>query len=229
MVSLENLKDRLTALPDKRKRAELGERFAVHLAQAKVARQKLESAITSSAFADEALPSKAYLDVASRVRKAAQQALRLRDDLTADSGRIADNSIENRFALLSEHASGALDQCKAVWKKEVESKVGNWVALSGFVRNILPKEGRELQSAVTSLQGAMNMPPASATDSKRIQGDLRDLTRLVNALDLEGTFGQFLRATASGKGAKARLLLDADVQKKLEEYKLWDVFSVRIS
>ena len=229
MVPLADLKQRLSALPDKRKKAQLGERFQACLQQARGARDKVESALSLITFSQEALPSKAYGEVRSRVRKAAQQALRLRDDLRGEPTRIADASVENRFTLLGEHAADALAQCKSAWKKEVELKVGNWVALAGSVRAILPKEGRELQGAVSSLQGVSNSPPTNSGDAKRIQKELKDLTRLVNDLGLEGTFGEFLRATASGKGAKARLLLDPEVQRKLEEYNLWDVFSVRIS
>lgn len=228
MTTLAELRDRLSALPDKKKKAQLGERFAIHLQQVKAAREKAANALASSTLANEVLPSKGYSEVQSRVRKAAKQAGRLAKDLEANPEKVSDDSIESRFALLGEHATGSIDQCRTVWKREVESKIGNWATLATSIRRFLPKEGGQLERAVSSLRATADSPPSSQKSVQQLTRDLKELTELVGELGLEGAFGAFLRSAAD-TGAEAKTLLNPEIQKKLDELKLWGVFRVRLS
>ena len=93
MITLAELKERLSSLPDKRKRAELGATFAAHLGKVQVSRQKAERALAVCSFAEGLLPSAGYSEANSRARKAGQQAGRLQKKLEATPESIREVSV----------------------------------------------------------------------------------------------------------------------------------------
>jgi len=229
MATLVELKERLSSLPDKRKRAELGATFAAHLGKVLVSRQKVERALTVASIAEEILPSAGHTEAKTRARKAGQQAVRLQKKLEAAPESICETSVDHSFMILNDHAEAAWRECNAAWEKELEAKVKDWAILVEVMNRLVPQQGGRLRTAVSALQNAKNKPPGSRAEASQIENHLKDLTDIVAKLGLKGAFGQFLRAAASQQGAGSKDLLDPEVQEKINQHKLWNVFRVKFS
>jgi hypothetical protein len=229
MITLAELKERLSSLPDKRKRAELGATFAAHLGKVQLSRQKAERALAVCSLAQELLPSTGYSEANARARKAGQQASRLQKKLEGTPEGIREASVDHSFTILNDHAEAAWKECSAAWEKEVDAKVKDWATLVDVMSRLVPQQGGRLRTAVSALQSAKNRPPGSKTEARQIEDHLKDLNDVVGKLGLKGAFGKFLRATASQQGADSKDLLDPEVQEKINQHKLWNVFRVKLS
>jgi len=229
MTTLAEIKARLSSLPDKRKRADLGATFAAHLGKVQVSRQKVQRAMTVTPFAEELLPSAGYSEATSRARKAGQQAARLQKRLEGTPESIGEDTVDRSFTILNDHAESSWKECSAAWEKEVDVKVKDWATLVEVMNRLVPQHGSRLRTAVSALQSAKNKPPGNKAEASQIEDHLKNLTDIVGKLGLRGSFGQFLRAAASQQGAESKDLLDAEVQEKINQHKLWSIFRVKLS
>ena len=94
---------------------------------------------------------------------------------------------------------------------------------------LVPQQGGRLRTAVSALQSAKNKPPGSKVEARQVAEHLKDLNDVVGKLGLKGAFGQFLRAAATQQGADSKDLLGSEVQEKINQHKLWNVFRVKLS
>lgn len=228
MTTISELKARLLSLPQKRTQADLGAVFTAHLQQITVAKERVRRARICSSYANEALPSSRYANAQSYATKAAQQALRIQTKLKANPESVKDDAVGNGFIAVNEHATNAWRNCGEAWDREIEEKVRDWAALVDVLNKLVPGQGRRLRGAVSALQAWRGKPPETSTDAKKVRQQLQDLNEIVASLGLKDEFGRFLKAVTMPNGAELRLVLSKDVQERLNDHKLWEIFRIKL-
>lgn len=223
------LKDRLEALPARREAAEQGDRFERFQNQAAAARSAVAQAFVAAEIATKVLDDPGYREVHKRVRRATKRAASLRDELLDDVAAVTTDQTGNAFAGLTETSIGALDYCKATWKRTIETKLrGRAVLVEKLPSNVLGDVGPELRKTIKGLQQESARPPATSTDADRVSKLLLDFDRYVQGLQLEGQVGKFLQALATDSGASLELLKDDSVLNFLNEHQLWSAFRIKL-
>lgn len=228
MVSIRELKDRLTVLPERRIQAELGAVFASHLKNTVDARQKVERALSCAKHAQTVLPSTRYTGAASNALKAVQQAARLHEKLNAASDSIREDSVNRIFITINDCANSASKMLADAWTREVDEKVRDWAQLGDVLSRLSAAHGKRLRSAVTALQAAKNSPPENKAGAVQIRQRLEELNEIVGSLGLKDDFGRFLKAATTQQGADLKAVLSTKVQEKINDLNLWDFFRVKL-
>ena len=228
MKTFASLKSRLEALPAIREGRQHEANYAGFLAKGVPAAEKLVTALNASAHAASVLPSADYHEASKKIRSAGRSASGLRKKLEAEPAAVAASGTEKSFILLFENAADALKISQSAWETELQNKVKDWEAIQDVVAKLIPAQGGRLRKAIRALQTAKDALPQTKEAAAQVKVDLEELRDSVAKLDLQGPFGEFLRATASPEGADLHLLND-DVAKVIASHQLQKVFRVRVS
>jgi hypothetical protein len=224
-----NLKSRLEALPSIREGRQHDARYAAFLANAISATEKLQKALNASTHAAPVLPALGYDEALKTIRSVSKRASRLRDKLNIEPAAVAESSTEESFTRLFEDATLALKSCQSAWETELQAKIKDWEAIQDVVAKLMPAQGGRLKKAIWALQTAKNDLPLTKEAAAETRSHLDDLKDSIANLDLQGPFGEFLRAAASPDGADLNLLLNEEVSKVIAKHQLQKVFRVRLS
>lgn len=228
MIEFSDLKTRLAALPEKRELAKAGDHFAAYLGILKTARERVSTVLSASAHLHLALPSLNCETPVANAMKAVRQAVQLRETLIDNPKAITETHVVRGFELLKQAAESAATGLREAWARGIEGRLREKAALLRLLEQVLPQPGRVLKRIVTGIQSE-NDPPTSKEAAKRIQDAFAELDKLAGQLELDGAFGDFLRAAASPGGADPKALLDPDVKKGFDKHSLWKSFRVRSS
>jgi hypothetical protein len=228
MKTLSELKAALTALPDKRRRAKAGSQFSAYLAHLKTARQRIALVTAAAGQIKEFVPFVNPEPQLAGALKAARQAAQLRDTLVKQPENIADSQTQRALDLLQKAAETAANGLRDTWTRGLEAKVKEKGAIVKLLTEVMPVQGRQLKKVVASLQSE-TAPPTDKESAKRVRDLFGELDKVVAGLELDGPFGDFLRAAASSDGADPKTLLDPEVKKAFDKYGLWKSFRVRSS
>lgn len=235
MKTLANLKERLEALPERRKGIRQGGLFDQFLSKASPAKEQLVAASNGVIYAAPVLPSPEY-DVARRsVRSSARIAKNLAEKLRGDANTISDRGTEDSFVKLTDYANNAFKKATSGWQAAVQAKIEKWEIIAEVVAAIakenlgIREQAKRLKSSVDALCLAKDALPKSQKEAAAVDKHLKELTDAISKLGLNTPFGKFLQDTASEQGA---LLSDAEeetVAQQIKSLKLTKVFRVRLS
>lgn len=228
MMPLAELKAGLASLPEKRKKAKAGDHFAAYLSLLKTAHERVALVASASPHVKASLPAVNCDTSVANAGKAARQAAQLREALAKDPEGISEAQTQRGFDALKQAAESAANGLKDAWARGIEAKLREKGAVVKLLETVLPQQGKMLKRIVTNLQHETT-PPSTKESAKRVQDSFAELDRIAGQLDLDGPFGDFLRAAASDAGAEPKALLDPEVRKGFDKHGLWKSFRVRSS
>lgn len=226
---LDQLKQRLVALPEKKKRAQQAGRFKTLREKTVRARAQVEEALAAAHNARKIADDPAYKDVLIQVRKAKRRAESLRTKIAENTEMVTTPQADTGFGALGEHADSALLTCQKVWRRVIDNKLRGRAELASVVQRLVPRDGPEFRSTVDKLTQERERLPVTTKDAERAAQLLARFDELISQLHLEGPAGDFLQAVATDRGAPAAKLLDPEVRKFLDDHKLWTVFAVKLT
>jgi hypothetical protein len=237
MKTLNDLKTRLSALPDIRESRTHKGLYAAFLKKSTAAAENLQKAERGASHASVILPATGYSGAAKTIKSSSGIASRLRAKLTDNPGAIVETSIDTSFTRLFENASSALKACQTTWETQLESKIKDWQAIAEVVSSLgeeedakaLKTQARKLKASIDSLVESKKNLPQAEKDVSKAKNDLNELTNSVSQLGLDTPFGKFLQDAASPRGADLGAFQDEAVSKQIAELKLDKVFRVRLS
>jgi hypothetical protein len=227
MNTLSNLKQRLQALPKLREGRDQEETYASLLKKTVICKEHVEHASAGAVHAEKALPCADYDEVLKKISRIALSARKLKADLDDAPVRILEGGVEKRFTRMNETASSAWEQCKKVWKREVEAKVRDWLLLCDVICKVFGNEGSMLKSTVISLNNTQI--PETEAEAQKVLGHLNALSDAIGKLDLETAFCKFLKAVASPQGASLSDAQKADVKEVITKHNMEHVFRVKLT
>lgn len=226
---LEELKKRLAALPEQRLRARQAGRFKALREKAAKSRAQAEEALAAAQNATKVVNDPGYLEVIKQVRKARRRAETLRTKIEGNAEVVAGSDTDKSFGALGEHTEKALRLCQNLWRQIIDKKLRGRAELASVVQRLVPGDGPQFRSTVDQLTRERDRLPVSAEDAQRAAQLLERFDVLIGRLRLEGPAGEFLQAVATERGAAATQLLDPEVRKFLDDYKLWSIFAVKMA
>jgi hypothetical protein len=235
MKTLTSLKERLEALPERRKGIKQHGLFDQFLSKVTPAKEQLVAASCGIDYAAPVLPSIEY-DVARRsVKSSARIAKNLTEKLRGDANTISDRGTEESFVKLIDYAKDAFKKVTLGWQSELQAKIAKWETISKVVAAIaqgnpsIREKANQLKSSVDALLSAKDSLPRSPKDVESVEHNLKQLTEAISNLGLETQFGKFLQDAASDKGALLSDLEDESVAEQIKTLKLTNVFRVRLT
>jgi len=237
MKTLNNLKERLLALPSVLEGRKHEALYAAFLERSLVAQRKLAEASLAVLHGDQVLPSADYGEPRKTVKTCAGSASRLKEKLSADAAAVAEAGVDKSFTRLSENADAALKTCQVAWQESLQAKIKDWEAISEVVSKLGDGEGakslkvqaRRLKEAIGSLQSAKAKLPQSKQDADKVLTHLKDLGDSVSNLGLNTPFGKFLQEAASASGADLAAVQKDEVSEMIKKHSLQKVFRIKLS
>lgn len=229
-MKLIDLKQRLEMLPARKRIGDQGARFSTFLERAQKARKSATEAVEAAQFAKQALAEFDEKEVLSRARQAGRAARRLHKKLSDNTDAVSEANMDTGFAGLVSQSTSALDQCKWVWTRLIESKLLGRAALADVVAQIAPlkPKGEKMQQTVGKLRNAAPRLPSKAKDAQSASDLIAEFDALMITVGLNDEVGDFLREVAGPNGATVKSLESPKVRAFLDEHKLRGVFRVRL-
>jgi hypothetical protein len=237
MKTLNDLKNRLNALPAIREGRKHEGLYGAFLKNSIAAAEKLQKAERGAYHASVILPAPGYSGAAKTIKSASSIASRLRTKLTESPGDIVEANIESSFTRLFDNASSALKTCQTTWETQLQSKIKDWQAIAEVVSKLgegedakaLKAQAQKLKASIDSLDESKKSLPQAEKDVSKAKKNLEELTNSVSQLGLDTPFGKFLQDAASPRGAELSAFQDGAVSKQITELKLDKVFRIRLS
>lgn len=237
MKTIADLKQRLEALPTRRKEIEHEDKYAQFLDKTAAAKEKIDQVFIALPLVDSVLPTPSYKEARTKLNRAARSAAGIAQKLKKDAALISDSSVDKSFGALGENATNSLSVLTSSWKTQVHNKVKDWEVIAGVISKIvegndesaIKTQAKRLQSAIDALHLAKSKLPQTGASAAKVKAEIDVLTDSVAKLDLDTPFGQFLQASAAPDGAALDLLANEDVSEAIKKHKLEKVFRVRVT
>lgn len=233
MVKIEELKRRLEKLPQLKKESNLATKFSDYTKKLTQLHDKLLKVYQDMRYAAKVNSNSEYdKKVLIELNKAVRESKKLYREIEEDAQKVQSKATENKVINLGEYATLARNQCDNIWNREIQEIVGKWKKIAGVLKKIDDKGKQEFKKAVREFTLAVNALvlqsiPQNDNEVDQLKAVKGELQSRVVTLELEGSFGKFLE-DAAGIGASPYDLLNNEIKLKLDEYKLWDCFRVRL-
>jgi hypothetical protein len=229
-MKLIDLKQRLEMLPTRKRIGDQGARFSAFHERAQKARKSATEAVDAAQFAKQALAEFDDKEVLVRARQAGRTARRLHKKLSDNTDAVSEATMDTGFAGLGSQSTSALDQCKAVWTRLIESKLSGRKVLADVVARIpqLKSKGEQMRETVKELEGAASQLPSKEKHAQRVSHLIAEFDALMKTVGLNDEVGEFLREVAGPNGTSINAIEKPKVRAFLDEHKLWSVFRVRL-
>lgn len=221
---LDELSQRLRALPGRRERAErvrLLSKFNVDTTAAAATWADSQDAQerVRSVFPDSNPPR--LPRAAAVLRKAARE---LHELLGRDLAAIESVRADNRLTEIREQASASRTVVREEWRAQIGRVVAQYKEIVAAAKAAGLVEAQALQVALAALERRQNELPR-ASDLDLIGRELLALRKEVSSLQLEGKVGAFLRDVAAGRG-NPQHLEDGEIREFLTQHNLWRSLAV---
>ena len=170
MKTLENLKQRLLALPSLREGRQHEARYAAFLAKTTTAKDNLIRASLAAEHGGAVLPSAGYGETRRSIKTGATIASRLKEKLDADPAVVADTNIDKSFTRLCENADSTLKGCQTIWQESLQAKIKDWEAIAEVVVKLGDEEeAKSLKAQARLLEDSNRFPPRGQNEAKADQ------------------------------------------------------------
>lgn len=229
MQNLADLKKRLENLPAKRQEKKYKRLYRNFLEKAVGCHDKLKSSSQGINLTAGVVAASSYSASISSIGSASKTAARLGGKLLKDSDAIASSEVEADFTALSDKSASAQVGVNNAWESELQGKIKDWEAIQDVVVKLMPTQGKRLKKSIASLQSAKRPMPTTKLGVSAVKDSIEELKDSVANLELDGNFGDFLKAAVSLDGADVGMVEDPEVSKVIAKHKLQKVFRVRIS
>lgn len=226
MPNLKDLKVRLEKLPALRDERELSDHFKKYSEKISQVRAKLKISYIEMQCIEEVFPNMDPKNkIAPLFKKSTRLASKLHNSIAADPKVVTKKSTDTQITNLDDYAKSAHAQCHDYWATKISASVMKWEKVAAVIADLGAEGGADFQNTVSLFKSSS--VPQCKEDIANIKEYQNKLQVGIANLGLEGSFGKFLEASASG-GAPAKDLLKEEIKEKIDEFDLWDSFAVRI-
>jgi hypothetical protein len=180
------------------------------------------SGLVKSVFADASFPI-----LEDRVQKAASSARACYKEMAKGMDAVAKQSFEDRMIAMRDSASAASKPVADTWQEKLAVEVRAYEQVGRIAADRGLPGGANLDKRLRELVNRSSLPPQDEKDAKALSLQLKNLPTEVRALGLTGKAGDFLVATAEGRGSP-HALEEPEIRDLLNRYKLWDSLLVTL-
>lgn len=224
MTNLKELKTRLEKLPQRKAEGHLAAIFSEYNQKIKNIRIKLQAIYQDMTYAIKVNSNPEYnKKLLPDFKKAVQDAKTLIQDIEEDPNKVKTNASDHKVIRLGEYSNSLRNKCDSIWQLEITSSAKKWENIAEVIQKLGAKGGQEFKQAVEKLK--TQKIPQNDADIFQIKEAQNALQKGITGLGLEGPFGEFLKNSAES-GAPSKDLTKDEVRSKLDEYNLWDSFSI---
>jgi hypothetical protein len=224
MNRLQQLQQKLEAIPSKRKQSTLVSALARYSSRVGAAAATLAQSTESEIHVRTVFPDLVTGSAEENRGKAKRVAVRLEKRLSSNIHAVEDSRTDSEVSDLTSYASKAEESVRTRWKGALTTKLQGYEALVTAASQAGLSGDRTAMMALTYLK-AQTDPPATIAAVESIRASLEKLTESVADLGLEGEAGKFLVAAAGGRG-DPRALQKPEVQRFIEQHNLWHLLVV---
>ena len=234
MTKISELKDRLEAIPEKRKSIQESSRIVHYYRKTLSFRSTIDSMSKAIDNSVDIVEHEKIDYILSQINAAANKAEKLHNSLEKDISEISTDHTETEFLKLSDLTARISTKTKDAWKSSLESRINKWESLAEVLMQLgkgsseIKKQANKLKLSLRNLTEKISEPPNSKCDGDSIRKSLEEMADAISSMDLDSAFGRFLQAAASQQGASIDSLEDLLVSKQIKDYGLQDVFRVTL-
>lgn len=234
MTKISELKDRLEAIPEKRKSIQEYSRIVNYHRKTLSFRSTIDSMFKAVENSVDIVEHEKIDYILSQINEAANKAEKLHNSLEKDISEISTDHTETEFLKLSDLTSGISSKTKNAWKIALESRIDKWKTLAEVMMQLgkdssdIKKQANKLKLSLRNLTERIGKPPISKCDGDSTRNSIKEMADAISSMDLDSDFGRFLQAAASHNGASIDTLENRLVSKQIRDYGLQDVFRVSL-